>query len=270
MLGLPTARRLRDDGFQVRALARDPAEANRVLGDGFEIVPGDVTDRNSLGEAMTGCDGVHVSVGGAVDQISAENAAALASSLGVRRIVYLSGSTVREENRWFPMIAQKLAAEEALGRCGVPVTILCPTWPMEQLPRFVMGGRASVIGVLPEPWHWFAAEDLARMVSTAFLREEAAGKRLYIHGPEGIPVKEALERYCRAVEPGIGSVSVIPIEAARSMAASTGNQMLGAIAEVMAYFQQAGEPGDPAEANRILGAPTTTLDAWLAARQSQS
>jgi hypothetical protein len=38
----------------------------------------------------------------------------------------------------------------------------------------------------------------------------------------------------------------------------------------MAYFQQAGEPGDPAEANRILGAPTTTLDAWLAARQSQS
>jgi hypothetical protein len=54
------------------------------------------------------------------------------------------------------------------------------------------------------------------------------------------------------------------------MAASTGNQMLGAIAEVMADFQQVGEPGDPAEANRILGAPTTMLDGWLQTRLAAS
>jgi uncharacterized protein YbjT (DUF2867 family) len=268
MLGLPAARRLRSDGFAVRVLARDPTKAQTILGEGFEIVPGDVADRASLKGALTGCQGVHISVGGPVDQVSAENVAALGPDLGLERIVYLSGSTVREENRWFPMIALKLAAEEALRGCDVSTTILCPTWPMEQLPRFVMGGRASVIGVLPDPWHWFAAEDLARMVSNAFQREEAAGRRLYVHGPEGIPMREALERYCRALEPGIDSVAVIPIEAARSMAASMGNQALGMIAEMMAYFQRAGEPGDPAEANRILGAPTTTLDQWLARRKA--
>jgi hypothetical protein len=32
----------------------------------------------------------------------------------------------------------------------------------------------------------------------------------------------------------------------------------------MGYFNQAGERGDPGEADRLLGAPTTTLDTWLA------
>ena len=46
----------------------------------------------------------------------------------------------------------------------------------------------------------------------------------------------------------------------------TGNQMLGFFAGLMAYFEKAGEPGDPTEANQLLGAPATTLEAWMAAR----
>jgi hypothetical protein len=42
-----------------------------------------------------------------------------------------------------------------------------------------------------------------------------------------------------------------------------GSGMLDFFAELMAYFQQVGEPGDPAQANQLLGAPTTTLDAWI-------
>jgi predicted membrane GTPase involved in stress response len=50
----------------------------------------------------------------------------------------------------------------------------------------------------------------------------------------------------------------------RATAKSTGNQMLGYFAELMAYFEKVGEMGDPAEANQLLGAPATTLDDWLA------
>jgi hypothetical protein len=39
--------------------------------------------------------------------------------------------------------------------------------------------------------------------------------------------------------------------------------LLGMIAEMMAYFEKVGEPGDPAEANQLLGAPETTLDQWI-------
>jgi uncharacterized protein YbjT (DUF2867 family) len=272
MLGAPVARRLLADGFRVRLLARDLEKAGQVFGAagqdtaGFEIVPGDVTDLGSLERAMEGCSGVHVSVGGPVDQLSAENAAALAPGLGLARITYVSGATVREENGWFPMTAQKLAAEEAIRACGVPYTIFCPTWPMEQLPRFARGGQPMLIGNQPVPFHWFAAGDMARMVSAAYGTETVANKRLYVYGPEAITMLEALERYCRVFHPEVESVPVMPIEAAQASAEATGNQMLGFFAGLMAYFEKAGEPGEPTEANRLLGAPATTLDAWMAAR----
>jgi NADH dehydrogenase len=164
------------------------------------------------------------------------------------------------------MTAQKLAAEEAIRACGVPYTIFCPTWPMEQLPRFARGGQPMLIGNQPVPFHWFAAGDMARMVSAAYQMEAAANKRLYVYGPEAMTMLEALERYCRAFHPEVESVPVMPIEAAQASAEATGNQMLGFFAGLMAYFEKAGEPGDPSEANQLLGGPETSLDAWMAAR----
>jgi len=269
MFGEPSARKLQADGFQVRLLARDAEKTRTLFDERFEIVPGDVTDLGSLEAAMRGCQAVLISVGGAVDQLSAENVAALAPRLGVEQILYLSGSTVKDENRWYPMTAQKLNAEKAIRECPLPHTILCPTWPMEQLPRFAQGGQATVIGILPDPWHWFASADLARMISNAFQRDEAKGKRLYVHGPQGIPLKTALERYCRVFHPEVKEVSVMPIEAAKAVAESSGNAFLKNVAEMMAYFKKSGEPGDPAEANRLLGAPTTTLEEWMEQRQAE-
>jgi uncharacterized protein YbjT (DUF2867 family) len=266
LLGEPAARSLRADGYQVRLLVRDPEGIAARFDTSVEIVPGDVADSAALESAMTGCDGVHISIGGPVDQISAENVSALAPQLGTKRISYLSGATVKEENAWFPMVAQKIGAEKAIRSSGVPFTIFCPTWPMEQLPRFVREGRAMVIGEQPTPLHWFAAADLARMISVAFRQEAAANKRLFVHGPEALTMPEALERYRRAVHPDIDAVAVMPIEAARGIAESTGNQVMAFMAEMMSYFDQAGEGGDPTEANRLLGAPTTTLDEWLAGR----
>lgn len=266
LLGEPVARRLQADGFRVRLLARDAEKAKKMFGDAFDVVAGDVTDTDSLERALEGCYGAHISVGGPVDQASAENVAALAPKLGLERITYLSGSTVSEQNGWFPMIKQKLMAEKAIRSCGTPYTIFCPTWPFESLTRFVRGGRATVMGRQPTPYHWFAADDLARMVSTAYQREKAANKRLYIHGPEAIQIKAALERYCQACHPEIGSVSVLPIWLTKVMAFVTRNDMLKFAGELMAYFDQVGELGDPTEANQLLGAPATTLDEWIAQR----
>jgi NADH dehydrogenase len=202
-----------------------------------------------------------------VDQLSAENVAALASKLGLARITYISGSTVSEQNRWFPMVEQKLAAEKAIRECGVAYTIFCPTWPMEQLPRFARGGQPTLIGKQPKPLHWFAAGDLARMVSAAYQKEEAANKRFYVHGPEAITMKQALERYCQAFYPGGKPVSVMPVWLAKVMGTLTRNDGLKFASNLMAYFDRVGELGDPTEANQILGAPTTKLDEWIEHRK---
>jgi uncharacterized protein YbjT (DUF2867 family) len=263
MFGKPTASQLKADGFQARILARDAEKAQSTLGAGFEIIQGDVADLASLEKAMQRCYGVHISVGGAVDQVSAENVAALAPKLGVERISYISGATVAEANRWFPMVAQKLEAEKAIRDGGVPYTIFCPTWPMEQIVRFARGGKPSLIGKQPLPVHLFAAQDLADMVSKAYQLEEAQNKRFYVYGPEAMTMKTALERYCARFHPEVQKISVMPIWMAKLMGTLTGNEMLKFASGLMAYFDKTPEVGDPSEANEILGAPATTLDAWM-------
>jgi uncharacterized protein YbjT (DUF2867 family) len=270
MLGGLVARRLQADGFEVRLLARDPHKARAMFGPAFEVVAGDVTDPGGLEAGLTGCDGVHISVGGPVDRFSAENVAALAPKLGLKRVTYISGATAFEQNRWFPMTEQKLEAEKAIRECGVPYSVFCPTWPMEQLPRLARGGQPLLIGDQPKAYHWFAADDLGRMVSAAYQLEEAANKRFFVYGPEVLTMQAALQRYCQAFHPEVESVSVMPVATARAVADSTGNDQLRFFAELMAYFDKAGEMGDPSEANQLLGAPDTTLDAWIEQRKAQA
>jgi uncharacterized protein YbjT (DUF2867 family) len=217
----------------------------------------------SLEKAMNGCYGVHISVGGDVDQLSAENVSALTPKLGVKRITYISGATVAEKNRWFPMVAQKLEAEKVIRKCGVAYTIFCPTWPMEQIARFARNGKPSLMGKQPLPVHFFAAVDLARMVSKAYQLEDAKNKRLYVYGPEAMTMKTALERYCAVFHPGVEKISIMPIWLAKSLGMLTGNKMLKFASSLMGYFDKTPETGDPIEANQILGAPATTLDSWM-------
>jgi uncharacterized protein YbjT (DUF2867 family) len=263
LLGKPTTHQLKTDGFQVRILARDVEKAQSMFDDSYEIVQGDVTDISSLEKAMIGCYGVHISVGGSVDQVSAENVASLAPQLDVERISYISGATVAEENRWFPMVNQKLVGEIAIQNSGVTYTIFCPTWPMEQIVRFARDGKPSLIGKQPLPVHFFAAQDLACMISKSYQIAEAQNKRFYVYGPEAMTMKTALDRYCARFHPEVEKISVMPIWLAKLLGTLTSNDMLKFASGLMAYFDKAAEVGDSSEANAILGAPGTTLDAWM-------
>ncbi len=266
LLGRPVVQRMVAEGTSVRVLTRRAAQAAEVLGPQVDVRPGDATDAAAIERVMRGCDGVHISISGPDEPAVVEAVVAAAPASGVRRITYLSGATVNPDNAWFPMVAQKLRSEEALAASAVPATVLCPTWPMEQLPRFVIDGRATVIGDQATALHWYAAADLARMVARAFHVDQAAGRRLFVHGPEGLTMREALSRYCTAARPDVERVTTIPLAAARAAADASGDDMLRFMTEMMAYFDQAGEGGDPAEANRLLGGPSTTLDQWLQER----
>ena len=268
LLGEPVARRLQSDGFQVRVLSRDPVKAHRMFDGPFEVIVGEVSDRECLRRALQGCWGVHISIDGPHELVGAKGAASLAGELGLSRIGYVSGSTVDERNRWFPMVEQKLLAEGAVADSGVPWTIFRPTWPFETLARFVRGGRAMVIGRHPTPYHWFSAGDFARMVSVAYKVEEATEECFFIHGPEAIAMHVALDRYREALHPDIDSISTLPTWLGRVLAFVTRNQLLRHACELMAYFDRVSELGDPTEANRVLGAPTTTLDEWLQERKT--
>jgi len=261
MLGQPVARSLKESGYHVRILARHAEKTRQMLGDGFEIIAGNATDRNDLRAALAGCVGVHISLSPESELEVVQHIATLAPESSLERITYVSATTAAEENRWFEMIDVKLRAEEVVRNSGLSYTIFCPTWVMETLPNFVHGQRAiAVTGKQPIPLHFFAAKDFGRMVAEAYGIEETVGKRLYIHGPEAIPLREAIEQFVATCHPEIKRVTALPVWLARVMMRREG---LKFVSRLIGYFDQVGERGDPSEANALLGAPSITLDAWF-------
>lgn len=265
MLGEPVARRLRAVGHPVRILTRSVDKARAGFGAEYEVVAGDVEDAASLDAALTGCQGVHINLEGGLDpdleRRGAHNVVAAAAKAGVGRVTYLSGTSVTKENCWYAGTRAKFEAEAAIRASGVPYTVFQATFFMETLPRFVRGTRASILGGQPHPWRWVAAADYARMVAKAYATPEAAGRTLHVFGPQPWTMRQALQTYCAIARPD-AKVGAVPFWMATALAGLTRDKTLQAAVPFFRYSEQVAEAGDAAEANALLGAPTTTLEAW--------
>ena len=268
LIGRPVTRQLVRDGYRVRVLVRDPSEARRLLGVDADYLKGDVEDEISVERAVRGCRGVMIVLAARrrqdLDRIEHRGTAAVAkaaAAAGVGRLGYVSGSLVNEEyGEKIPEHRAKLGAEAAICASGVPFVLFRPSYFMDNLPRHIQGGAAVVLG-RPQPLHMVAASDFAHMVSRAFQVSEAANGELYIQGPEAWSIGDALRLYCSLVQPGKRVVKV-PLGVMRVVdGLFMGGRLRGSL-ELMGLLQRVGERGDPSEANRLLGAPTTTLREW--------
>jgi uncharacterized protein YbjT (DUF2867 family) len=123
-------RRLREDGTEVRALARSPERAGDLAAIGCEVRQADVLEPAGLRAALEGTDVAYYLVhsmgrgsGDADfakrDHEGAENFAAAAAAAGVRRIVYLGGLGEGSEH-----LASRHATAAALIAGPVPVAYL--------------------------------------------------------------------------------------------------------------------------------------------------
>lgn len=276
MLGRPVARQFQREGWAVRIFTRDPAYAAKVVGDGFDLRAGDVEDPGSLDRALDGCDGVHINLqgGNTVKQLEAieyrgvVNIVKAAARAKVRRLSYLSYAVDLEHYLDFPYAAVKHRAEQAILAGDVPYTLFRATHFMESLRLYFRDHQPILIGRQPHRYHWVAADDYARMVTTAYNLPEAAGKRFFVFGPEAMTMKEALLRYCTLLHRKT-DITCIPLWAMRLMGYLVFDRRIRFVADLMEFFSQAGEMGDPTEANRLLGAPTTTLEQWCQRRRAQ-
>lgn len=263
LLGEPVAKYLKQNCYTARLMVRDVEKAANLFGNGFEIVQGDIDDLDSLEKALDGCFGVHINLSGEIERLGVENVSSIASRLKLQRISYISGTSVAEENTWFPLIKLKFLAEKTIRDSGVPYTIFCPTWFMENLPKFVRGSRAFMFGKQPNPYHLIAADDFARMVVVSYGLDDAINKRFIIHGPESILFHEAVKRYCDVFHPEVKKVSTMPYWLATIIAAIRGSEEMKFASDFLAAFEKIGERGDPSEANSVLGAPEIRLEDWL-------
>jgi uncharacterized protein YbjT (DUF2867 family) len=269
LVGTPVVKELDARGWDVRVMARDGSGSD--VGPGVELVTGDARSAQDLSRAMARCQAVLISVSDILNPYLDFDVTCtvvkVARQSSPERIGLISGASVHEDRRWFPLIEAKVRAEQILKVSGVPWVIVRLTWPMESLARFVRGKRASILGRQPAVIHPVAGVDIGRMVANALELDEALGHTFTIHGPEGYTMNQWLTEYCELTG-SPARVRNIPFWMLSLVAMLTRNRELEAAIELMKYFDGLPEYGDPTEANRILGAPTVTLEEWVASRQA--
>jgi uncharacterized protein YbjT (DUF2867 family) len=123
------ARKLLDDGRQVRCLARTPAKASDLEAAGAEIVKGDVLEPESLPAAFEGVDIAYYLVhsmgrGGSgdfaeLDHRAAANFGEAAKAAGVSRIIYLGGLGGVEASKH---LRSRHETAKTLQASGIPIT----------------------------------------------------------------------------------------------------------------------------------------------------
>ncbi|OFX31588.1 MAG: hypothetical protein A2X08_10005 [Bacteroidetes bacterium GWA2_32_17] len=262
MLGEPVAKRLQGN-FKIRLFVRDIEKSKKIFGNDYDYIIGDIFNNDSLEKAMNNCYGVHINLSGEIEQAGTEIIVEMAKRKNIQRITYISGTSVCKDTIWFPLEKRKYYAEHAIISSGIPYTIFCPTWFMESLPKYVKGNKAFVFGKQPNLYHFIAVDDYAKMVLTAYQKDEAKNKRFIVHGKEGILFKQALEMYVRERNPSIKSVSVMPYLMAKLVAVIANKREMKEVAALMQFFEKVRELGNPQETYKILGIPEISLEKWI-------
>lgn len=182
------------EGWQVRALVRDPAseKAKSLRVSGVELIQGDFNDNESIRMAMQGMYGVFSvqpsSPGGTVsdaDEIRIGSVIAdLAVEIGVDHLVYSSGGAVSEKPTGMGHFDSKADIEAHIRTLPITATIIRPACFMEMLvmPGFGLDeGRFNFFMKPDQSMQLVAVEDIGKFVAAIFADKlQFGGKTLDI------------------------------------------------------------------------------------------
>ncbi len=219
--------KLREKGFQVRALARQSSDITGLIHAGFDIYEGDVTDRQSLLRAMAGQQVVFHTAGKVSDwgprqefwRANVEgtvNVIAACREAGVHRLIYVSSLTVfglprsgKRVNETTPLASRisdyytmsKIAAEnlvrEAHGKNGLETVIVRPgviwgpgdTTILPRLAALLYRGRLFFIGRGNNQLGLSHVENLSQGLILTALTPAAAGQVYHLTDGEELTAR---------------------------------------------------------------------------------
>jgi len=272
MLGRPVVVTLFREGFTLRVMSTNPDRAKMYFGDKIEYAKGDVRVRESLRQAMEGCDYVYVNLKGGptkadyvrIEEEGSKNIYAAAKEMGIKKIVQISEARADEKHAFFIVHKVKVEAEKALVASGLTYTILKPTWFCESLPLMVSRDSATMVGPGEASFHFVASADYAQIVTECFKSDKADNKSLVIFGPERLSLEDALGRFLKIVHPD-AKIKRLPLGLARLAATFSFNKRLRSVVNLMNFFNKNDDShvaGDPKEAERLFGPCTTTVEEY--------
>ncbi len=220
-VGSYLAKLLRKEGHEVLALVRNPTKANDLTAIGCTLAKGDVTDKESMRAAMTGCDGVfHVAgwykvgtrtkkqrlEGTRINIDGTRNVLELMRELGIKKGVYTSTLAINSDTKgelvdenfhfegkhishydYTKAEAHKIALDFI--KKGLPLVVVMPG--LIYGPGDTSSVRTTLIkylkGKLPmiprkTAYSWAHVEDIAQAHYDAMLKGKA-GEKYIIAGP---------------------------------------------------------------------------------------
>ena len=192
---------LREQGYSIRAITRNPARAAKRYGDDYQWVHGDVRDPEKMQELLTGADYVICSISYTefegpngpqfVDYMGVRNLVDAARAGGVKHFVLVAAGNTgpyrdHTQNPRFGYVAYwKTKGEDYLKQSGVPFTIVGPT-------GFVDGEGGTTGIFLGDRSEFQMATiiraDVAAVTVATLANPDAIGKSLYIQNDPSIEV----------------------------------------------------------------------------------
>ncbi len=208
------ARRLLDDGHDVRALVRTPAKAKDLESAGAELFEGDMLDASSLEGAGRDVDVAYYLVhamgrGGDGDfeereRRSAIGFAEMAKREGVKQVVYLGGLGDEPGSKH---LRSRQATAEMLKEHGPPLTyfragmVVGPESESYRTLRHLVARLPVMIAPawLRTPTQPIAVQDVISYLAEAAGREEVFGREIQIGSPDVLSYADMLDRMAEAL-----------------------------------------------------------------------
>jgi len=200
-------RQLRQRGFPVRALTRDPdhPKARALTGHGVEVVRGDLEDASSLTRALDGAYGVYsvqnwhqAGLEGELRQ--AIQLAGAAKRSGITHFVYSSVASA-DRRTGIPHFDSKFRIEEHIRATGMRFTFVRPVFFMENwlgLRPAIEGGTLSLPLDPATRLQMIAVEDIGGVVAMAFERSSKWQERTFEIAGDELSMAELAQVFTRA------------------------------------------------------------------------
>jgi NADH dehydrogenase len=226
-LGGLIARRLLEQGQEVRVLVRPQSDHQALVNAGGRPVLGDLKDRASLDPACQGIDAVITTANSAqrrgadtpqtVDLEGNRNLIDAAKAAGVRQFIFTSALGA-DPSSPVPFLRAKGQSETYLRESGVPFTILAPNIFMEVWMGMVIGlplrdGRpVTLVGEGRRKHTFISMQDVAAFATVAVGHPAAIDQYLPLGGPEALSFQDAVAVFERVLGRSIPVESVAPGE----------------------------------------------------------
>jgi uncharacterized protein YbjT (DUF2867 family) len=218
LVGIHTCRELCKNGWQVRALIRDPAKAAMALGQlPVEFRVGDVRDATALRSSLSGCGAVvhlaAIAIEKKTEKYVETNTAATdrlisaARAENVQRVIFMSQNGADSRSK-FPFLHSKGVAQDSIKTSGLRWTVLRPSVIFGPEDQFVnVLGRLIRLTpkIFPLPgggkarFQPIGVDDVARVVRLSLEKKETVHQSYDLGGSVPLTLREMTERILTAM-----------------------------------------------------------------------